>query len=124
MTKEERREYDRAYRLKNKDKLKEYLKTYHKSNEEKIAAQKKALYRGHSVSYTIVYCIPNYNGKGDNYCGITSNPYKRMINHKRLNKQNTSDWFILDVKLDRKEALESEKIFHSKGYYGKRGDKI
>ena len=101
--KDAKRESDRVYRLKNKDRL----------SKQKIL-QRKA----NNLPYNVIYCIPNYNGLGDNYCGVTYNIVSRMRNHKSQGKQNVSDWFILDIKTDRKQAEISESSFHDKGCHG------
>ena len=41
MTKEERKEYDKQYRIKNKEKKKEYHKQYYLTNKEKLSQQLK-----------------------------------------------------------------------------------
>lgn len=129
MTKEERREYNKAYYVANKDKEKAYReankeriasqkKLRNEKNKEEIKAKIKAYVKSRELPYTIIYCIPNYNGK-DNYVGITSNPYIRMINHKSLGKFNTSKYIELDRADTREEALKLEREYHDRGYHGK-----
>ena len=148
MTKEEKKKiYMKAYRLANKEKIaakqreykkankekiakydKEYIRDkekkrisdrkYRFNNKEKIAEQKKRQQEANKLPYNVIYCIPNYNGLGDNYCGVTYDIVSRMRNHKSQGKHNVSDWFILDIVIDRKHAEISEGRFHYKGYHG------
>lgn len=115
---EKRADYMKAYRQKNKDKIEAYKKDWHEDNRERRLAKMKDSYKNRTLPYTVVYCIPNYDGLGNNYAGITNNVYQRMANHKNLGKKNIDDWFVLDIKTSRSEALISEKHFHSKGYKG------
>ena len=69
-----------------------------------------------------MYCIPNYDGKGGNYAGVTNQPEKRMQRHTLDGKINTQDFFILDVKTDKLEAYASETALHGEGYHGARGN--
>tara|TARA_R110000803_G_C11736609_1_gene290420 strand:- start:55 stop:486 length:432 start_codon:yes stop_codon:yes gene_type:complete len=137
MTKEQTKEYHRLYRIKSRAKVlaskkrwrdankektaaysKEYNKTWRAENKDKTAVSSRAAKARNTLLYNVVYCIPNYDGKGGNYAGITNNVYERMFNHKVLGKQNIDDWFILDIKTDRTEALASERFYHSQGYDG------
>ena len=115
---EKRADYMKAYKQKNKEKLEAYKKDWYEDNIEHCLAQRREWNNGKKLPYVIIYCIPNYDGKGGNYAGITNNVYRRMANHKNLGKKNTDDWFILDIKTSRKAALISEKHFHSQGYEG------
>ena len=159
MTKEEKKEYGKAWRAKNADKVKADRKKYNDNNRDKIKAYndankpKRAAYKkankkriaarekvwqeankdrlreykkqyqdSSKTPFNIVYCIPDYDGKGGNYAGVTNNPHRRMLAHKNdTGKLNTENWFILDVVIDRGEALISESRFHVQGYDGDRG---
>jgi len=70
---------------------------------------------------TSVYVIPDYDGLGNDYCGITSGPLrKRMVEHGILGKKNTDNGYIMKTLDCRKEALEFEKEQHAKGMHGGR----
>ena len=129
-----------AYRLSNKDKTKIYSKTYREVNRDKIVANRdrqkeynrnsylrnkegvrvknKANHESNKLPYNIVYCIPNYNGKGDNYAGVTNQPKSRMANHKTQGKLNVSNWYELGRCDCREEAEALEDAFHKLGYHG------
>tara|TARA_R110000796_G_scaffold147019_1_gene263751 strand:- start:229 stop:786 length:558 start_codon:yes stop_codon:yes gene_type:complete len=102
----------------NKDKIAKRSKAYRVINKEKITKQGKVYRASKKLPYNIIYCIPNYDGLGNNYCGVTSRPDIRIKDHKSLGKVNTKDWFILDVVVDRAEALIKESEFHKLGYHG------
>ena len=111
-------EYKKAYRQANKEKIVKENKEYYKANKEKISVKAVAYRESKTLCYSIIYCIPNYDGKGGNYAGVTNNPTQRMRQHKSLGKLNTADWFVLDIVVDRAEAFDSESKFHSQGYHG------
>lgn len=137
MTKEEKKEkkkaYNKAWYLKNKEAHSKRCKEYQANNKTEIAAYKKAnkdkikvqnavrgkRYReANKLKTNIVYCIPNYNGLGDNYCGVSNQPNIRMAKHKFDGKLNTSEWYELGRVIDRKEAEALESAFHELGYHG------
>jgi hypothetical protein len=117
---ERKKEYDKAYKKKNKEKVKAWSRSYYLANKEKVAKKQKIRKSKNTLEYSIVYCIPNYDGIGGNYCGVTNNIKSRMYNHKAAGRLNIKDWFILDIKTDRFEAEKSERQFHSNGYHGTR----
>ena len=131
---EANRAYMKAYYQKNKDKAKARYEAnkedilakrpiYRKNTKEKRATQAKVYSESKKLSYNIVYCIPNYNGKGDNYCGVTNQPEARMRVHNTLGVLNTSEWYELGICNDRKEARDLEDAFHKLGYHGAYGYK-
>lgn len=143
----------KAYRAKNKEKTRAYGKARYEAKKEEILADNKvryqnnrdvitakqrikyqknkeqeqargiANYKSNKLPYNIVYCIPNYNGKGDNYAGITDNPTNRMAQHKYKGVLNTSEWYELGKVEDRIEAKALENAFHKLGYHGAYGYK-
>ena len=123
------KEYQRQYRLKNKEKIAAYQKQYLLDNKEKFAtyrAKNKDYYNAKSkeqretntLKLNVVYCIPNYDGAGGNYVGVTNNIYNRIANHKSLGKLNTENYIILDEIEDRSLAESIESQYHDKGYHG------
>lgn len=110
------REASTLWRENNQDKV----KAYNEATRETRIAKMKARREAKKLPYYIVYCIPNYDGKGGNYAGVTNQPQKRMQAHILAGKVNTDDFFILDVKTDKLEAYASETAFHNKGYHGGR----
>lgn len=95
MTKEERKEYKRQYRLKNKDKIVEQRKQYRLENNEKIAERNKQYWRDHKdelaeqakqyyytkyVSRLGLYFKRNYSRyiTLENYISISKNPNESL----------------------------------------------
>ena len=113
LTKEERREYNKKWRLENAD----YNKKWRATNKDKVEANRLAAKDRKTLLYYIVYCLPNHI-EGP-YAGMTNQPYMRMTDHKRLGR-DTSEWFILDVCLTKEEAKKSEDAYHDQGYRGAR----
>ena len=113
MTKEERKEYNKAHYLKNKERLrlnkikwrldnKEYNSNYYHN------VLKTGDYR--------VYLLPNTNY----YVGYTSAEKHRMYNH-RNSGNDTTDYEILHICDTEKEAKWFEKFYHNLGFHGKKG---
>ena len=119
------KEKKKAYNAANKEEIKAYNKEYsaahYQNNKESRIKSAKAYYESKKPPFNIVYCIPDYDGKGGHYAGVTNSVYSRMSQHKHYGKLNTENWFILDVVIDRDEALMSEARFHTQGYDGKSG---
>ena len=119
----------RAYYRANKDNRKDYLETnkdrigkrgkaYREINRGSIAAQGKVYRESKKLPYNVVYCIPNYDNKGNNYAGVTNRPDIRIKDHKSLGKLNTGNWYELDRIVDRAEAEAKESEYHKLGYHG------
>lgn len=111
-------ETNRVWRENNKEHKSNVGKAYYKANKESMDDKNKAIYESKKLPYNIIYCIPDYDNKGNDYAGVTNNPSYRMRNHKSQGKLNTADFFILDVVVDRVEAEASESRFHAQGYHG------
>lgn len=83
MTKEEKKEYDRIYRQKNKDKIKEKRKDYHKeyytNNKDKINQQNKEYYTNNKELIS---------EKGKEY--YNKNKEVILENHKNYRENNKS----------------------------------
>ena len=107
----------KVYAANNKDKVSVCKGLYYKKNKEKISLSIKSYDDKKKLDYYVVYALPNFNNTSEVYCGISSNIYRRMVNHKATNK-NTEDWFILDVVKDKEEALSIERNYHDNGYKG------
>lgn len=131
---EKNKEYNRVRYLNNKEEAKAYYEAnkedilakrpiYLEKTKEKRATQAKAYNESKKLPYNIVYCIPNYDGKGGNYCGVTNQPILRMGAHNTLGVLNTSEWYELGRCNDRKEAEALESAFHELGYHGAKGYK-
>ena len=115
---EYKKSYDKTYRAANKDALREYNSNYYEVNKETIDKNNKAYSDSKKLSYNLVYCIPNYDGLGSNYAGVTNQPDARMRNHKKDGKLNTDKWYELEGIVDRAEAEAKEKEYHKLGYHG------
>lgn len=128
MTKEEKKEYNKKYQEKNKERIsakkkvdyqnnKEkyaaYNKVYNEANKEKIAVLNKAYYESKKDGLYTVYHLVN-----ENYVGQTSNLYTRLIVHKSKNGRDVSNVQIIGKYKTRIEAKTVEAEYHSKGYLG------
>tara|TARA_R110000796_G_scaffold82986_1_gene181935 strand:+ start:290 stop:655 length:366 start_codon:yes stop_codon:yes gene_type:complete len=111
----------KKYNLKNRDAINAKQRAKYQKNKEEAQARGIATYESNKLPYNIVYCIPDYNGKGDNYAGVTDNPLNRMAQHKYKGVLNTSEWYELGKVIDRREARALEDAFHKLGYHGARG---
>ena len=118
--KKKKKEYDKAYKIANAQRVKDNSRAFYLSNKEKIKNKSIIKNKSNTLLYNVVYCIPNYDGLGGNYAGVTNNVTARMFSHKAAGRLNIKDWFILDIKTDRFEAEKSERQFHSNGYHGTR----
>ena len=101
-----------------KEAEKVYMKAYRAKNRDVFSQRNKARFELKKLPYNIVYCIPNYDNKGNDYCGVTNQPYYRMKNHRNTGKLNVSEWYELGKVVDRKEAEALEGAFHKLGYHG------
>ncbi len=102
MTKEEKSELNRRYRLKNAD----HNKKWRAANKERKQAYGRAERKRHKQPFYIVYCIPNEEPP---YVGKTHSPSMRMAHHKSRGKdlgEEGDEWFILDVCMTNREALD------------------
>ena len=113
--------------LKTADK-KAYKKAWDEANRDKIKAYTKEYGKGYraavKLQFYVVYTIDNYDGKGSNYCGVTSRPDVRMRNHKSKGKLNTKHFTIVEAQVEKADALAIEAEYHSKGYDGAYGWKL
>ena len=139
MTKEETREYNKAYRAKNKEKKKEqdrdwraknkgYMKEYYIANSDKIRAKKKAYHEANKEKiankikaqretykdglYTIYY-LPKHH-----YIGVTTRLKYRLHQHKS-NGKDTSGCVEMYKLKNQREALDVERQLHEElGFNG------
>ena len=93
-------------------------RAYYKKNKKAAKAYNKSRYQEQKTPIVVVYQIEDYDGKGNNYCGITQNLYNRMCKHKSLGKMNVDDWSVLSIAMTREEARELERGYHQSGYHG------
>ena len=108
----------KAYNEANNESILSKKKTYREANKETLAEKNKVYNESKKLPYNIVYCIPDYNGNGDNYAGVTNQPEIRMRGHKSDGRINTDKWYELERIVDRAEAEAKEKEYHSLGYHG------
>mgnify|MGYP003650568625 FL=1 len=99
MTKEERSEYNKNYVANNKERI----LTHRAKNR---------------LDHYVIYCLPNYDGLGSNYVGLTKNLYQRLAWHKTKGKLNTQNCIKLDTAATKREGLDIEREYHDKGYDG------
>ena len=85
MTKSEKREYDKQYRLKNREKKREYDKQYSLENrEKKIEYNRQYRLENTLIDSILIYglCDKRDPNKVINYVGQTNNPKRRFAGHK------------------------------------------
>ena len=109
MTREEKNEYNRNYRLLNKEKQRAYFKLYTKVNREKLSSNRAAKKDG---LYT-VYFLPK-----ENYVGMTANIYERLRYHKSVKNRFVEDVEIFGKYETKEEAIRTESELHNIGYLG------
>ena len=122
MTKEDKTEYMREYRKKNRDKLNAYARERRANKADSLdkelqRARQKRYKDSLTLDYYIVYALPN-----EHYCGVTNQPTLRMRYHNTRGK-STDDWFILDVCHSLAHARLIEREHHNNGWNGKQGHK-
>ena len=93
-------------------------RAYYKRNKKAHQTYHKNRHQNQKTDVVVVYQIENYDGKGNNYCGITQNLNNRMYKHKSLGKMNVNDWSVLDLAMTREEARDIEARYHQSGYHG------
>ena len=126
--KEYRKQYNKAYHQKHRERLQQIQKQWRDENGDKFKQLRKnnelnnpdsykqyreARYSRVVLPYHIVYLLPDHN-----YVGVTNQPDFRMYEHKNNAKRNTDNWIELARYDDRKEALAHEARLHSEGYEG------
>jgi len=97
MTPEERKEYMKKYREKNKEKQKEYMKEYYEKNKEKLAERDKEYYEKNKEKkkeYSKVYS-QTLTGKKSN-----------RISHWRKSGVICDDWDVLYERYLNTESCE------------------
>jgi len=108
-----KKEYDKQWRLANKEHIKQYDKQRYQDNPEYAKEYSKQQHQLLKLSYHIVYLLPAHND-----VGVTINPYKRMAWHRSEFNRNTDNWIELARYTDREEALLHEARLHNTGYEG------
>ena len=122
--KEKKAKYQSDYYKANKERILAEAKVRYQNNREALIERQLTYHRAQNLPCTIVYVIPNYDGLGNDYVGITKNLNNRLAKHKHLGKLNVDKWDILDIEYDRAKARELEKRFHTEGYHGGRKKRI
>ena len=112
--KEENKARCKAWRDKNPDKVKAYSKAWELANPDYAKTYTEAI----KLQFYVVYTIDNYDGKGNNYCGVTSRPDRRMVEHRFDGKLNVDDYSIVEAQVEKADALAIEREYHSRGYHG------
>ena len=123
--KEKKKEYDRKYRLANREKIaaydlanKErknaYNKSYQEANRAELNAKKKATREAKKDGFYTVYYLPR-----ENYVGMTGGLDKRLVCHKYDSKRYVEDVEVMGKYKTKVEALNVEAELHSLGYLGK-----
>lgn len=97
----------------NKEQYSKNCSRWSKNNKERIEKLYKQYINSKTLSYWIVYLLPDHN-----YVGITNNPTYRMANHKCHYKRNTDNWVELARFENRDDALSYETSLHLQGYEG------
>ena len=120
-TKEEKSEYNKKWREKNKEHIaaynhanKERKAAYIKANKEKLDAYCKAYKESQKDGLYTVYYL-----KEEHYAGMTSNLSYRLSNHKTMKNRHIEDVEIIGKYKTKKEATRVEAALHSMGYLGR-----
>ena len=132
--KEKEEAYNKAYRASNKEKAAAYHKAYREANKEKVLAYDKAYYqanrekrRAQSAAQTaankhehVVYYLPEHH-----YVGVTNCLYNRLNNHRSFHNRVTEGYEIIYTAKYAVEARAVERYMHYEmGYNGQhRGTK-
>jgi len=96
-----------------------YLTKKHRENPNHEKERKARYHESKKLDYILVYIIKDYDGNGNNYCGITRNPFYRMKSHSFRGKLNTDKYEIVAKVETRVEALKIEASYHDRGYHGR-----
>lgn len=86
---------------------------YYQRNKKKYTERDKQYAQARRLPYHIVYILPLHN-----YAGITNDSHRRMIQHKNINKRDTTGWYEVARYNTREEALAHEAQLHAEGYEG------
>ena len=108
----------KAWDIANKAHVKAYNKTRYQENTNYFKEYGKGYRADRKLQFYVVYTIPNYDGKGNSYCGITTQPDRRMANHKCDGKVNVDNYTIVDAQVEKADALTIEAEYHAQGYHG------
>ena len=112
--KEKIQAYDREYKEANKEKILAQNRAYKKANKEKLKAQNKALYNTGKDGLIRVYYLPE-----EHYVGITNHISHRMGAHTTSN-YITDGYEILGAFERAVDAHALEVQLHQRGYRGSR----
>ena len=123
MTKEEKREYDKANYQANKERK----KALYQANKEEIKLKRRIKYlsrKEKEKSYSKAYRESRKDGMytlyylpEEHYIGITTNMYNRLKRHKSQGN-HTTDVEVVAKFDNKKEALSTERYMHNIGYNG------
>jgi len=129
--KEKEEAYIKAYRAANKEKISAYIKAYREANKEKLVASNKAYYQANREKKIaqsaaqiaanrhdhVVYYLPEHH-----YVGVTDCLYSRLNNHRSFHNRVTEGYEVLYTAKDAVEARAVERYMHYEmGYNGKHG---
>jgi len=107
MTKEEKKEYNKAYREKNIERIKEIDKAYYEKNRDKIA-EKTKVYRKDNKERIKEYKKAYYENNKDKIA-------EKNKDYRKDNKERIAEWNKAwreknkDILLERKRAYENER---------------
>lgn len=114
MTKEERKVYNKAYKLANKEKVDAGKKAWYQANKGKVGNQVKSFYVSKKHD-PVVYYLPEHH-----YVGVTNCLYSRLNNHRSSYNRITEGYEIIYTAKDVVEARAIERYMHYEmGYNGK-----
>ena len=103
--------------MRDKEKQRAYNKAYHIKNREKILKRKEFTDKERAIKNKhnpLVYLVVN-----ENYVGTTENLQQRLWKHSADYKRDVSEVIILGSFNNRADALELEEALHNEGYKGK-----
>ena len=116
MTKQEQREYRRAYYQANKELEQANNKAWRENNKEKVSAIGRD-WTDAKKHEPVVYYLPEHH-----YVGVTDCLYTRLKNHRNNSNRVTEGYEIIYTAKDVTEARAVERYMHYEmGYNGKHG---
>jgi predicted GIY-YIG superfamily endonuclease len=107
------KEYQKKYRLANKERIKAKQREYYLRNKAKRISKAKEDHVN-SKHKPLVYLLTK-----ENYVGVTENIKYRLRYHKNNMSRNIDDFRILAEFETREQAIELEEFLHELGYSGK-----
>ena len=119
MTKEERREYNKQYHKKHKEKIKDYMKKYYENNKEKLKDYMKKYYKNNKKYYKNKYkknkkYYKEYNNKNYERFLFLNRIYRYFS--RKFSRYISLENYLTIMKLKNESLKRSLMIRLGKGY--------